>query len=155
MGLRRSLNREAVASLALPDAVVIGPDQTVAEAISLMQDRGVGCLVVTENGQPTGVLTERDILTKVLARDLPQATPVADVMTRNPEVVDKESSVAEVIRAMHNGGFRHMPVVDSSGCLAGVVSVKRIVEYLVEHFPSAVFNLPPQPDHRQSTREGA
>ncbi len=155
MGLRAALIRETVENLGLPDPVEIGPDGTVGEAISLMQARGAGCLAVTANRLPIGVLTERDILTKVLARNLPQTAPVADVMTRDPEVVQEGSSVAAVIRAMHVGGFRHMPVVDSSGCLAGVVSVRSIVEYLVEHFPSAVFNLPPQPGQRQSAREGA
>jgi hypothetical protein len=48
-----------------------------------------------------------------------------------------------------------MPVVDATGRLSGMVSVKQVVEYLVEHFPAAVFNLPPHPTVKQTTREGA
>ncbi len=110
---------------------------------------------MVEHGRPTGVFTERDLLKRVIAGRLSSDTPLTDVMTRNPRVIGQDWSVANVIHAMHEGGFRHMPVVDEAGCLTGVVSVKRVVEFLVDHFPSAVFNLPPTPDQGLSTREGA
>ncbi len=155
MGLRENLTRDAVDTLRVLDPVSIDPDSTVAEAIERMQKLAVGCVFVTEHCKPVGVFTERDVLTKVLAKGLPAETPITEVMTRDPRVIGETCSVAEVIDTMQRGGFRHMPVVDGAGHLQGVVSVKRIVEYLVEHFPSAVFNLPPDPVQKQMTREGA
>ncbi len=155
MSLRENLHQDALRALRVLEPVQIGFDGTVADAIMLMQHKAAGCVIVTEHGNPVGIVTERDILTKVLARDLPPETPIVDVMTSPLEVIHEGCSVGMVIRRMHRGGFRHMPVVDHARRLRGVVSVKRIVEYLVEHFPSAVFNLPPEPAQRQVSREGA
>lgn len=155
MGLRNNLKQDAVSALRVLNAVEIGPEGTVSDAIALMQRNRVGCVVVTEHAKPVGIFTERDVLRKVLSGDLSPQTPIADVMTSPPEVIQEGVTVASVVRRMHGGGFRHMPVVDASNRLVGVVSVKRIVEYLVEHFPSAVFNLPPEPVSQQTNREGA
>ncbi len=155
MNLRDSLFQDAVQALRVLEPVSIGPDGSVGDAIALMRTRGEGCVIVEEHGKPVGILTERDILIRVLPETADLRTPIVDVMTSPPQLIREGLSVAEVIRTMHVGGFRHMPVVDGSGYLRGVVSVKRIVEYLVEHFPSTVFNLPPEPFQRLSTREGA
>jgi hypothetical protein len=56
---------------------------------------------------------------------------------------------------MDEGGYRHLPVVDEGGRPVGVLSVKRIVHYLVEHFPTTVYNLPPNPGAVPQEREGA
>ena len=56
---------------------------------------------------------------------------------------------------MEEGGYRHLPVVDENGKAVGMLSVKRIIRYLVEHFPGAVYNLPPDPGAVQQEREGA
>ena len=155
MSLRDNLQCDAAKALHMRESAEIGIDGVVSEAILVMQDKASGCVIVTKERTPIGILTERDILTKVLAAGLSSDTPIEDVMTHSVDVIREGSSVGAIIQRMHNGGFRHMPVVDSSGHLRGVVSVKRIVEYLVEHFPSAVFNLPPDPTQKQLAREGA
>ena len=155
MILRDSLRHDAIKTLHVHEPATMAKDQPLHEAIALMQSRRVGCVIVTEHGKPIGIFTERDVLTKVLGKRIDRKTPIAKVMTSPPRVMEDGYSVAEIIRTMHHGGFRHMPVVDASGRLKGVVSVKRIVEYLVEHFPTAVFNLPPEPGQKQLAREGA
>lgn len=155
MSLRDSLAQDAVETLQVLDPVTVGPDQPISHAFELMRDRHIGCVLVTEHGKPIGIFTDRDVLTHVLEKKVTLDTPVADVMTTSPETISEGSAVADVIRKMHRGGFRHMPVVSEGGHLRGIVSVKRIVEYLVEHFPSAIFNLPPDPGQEQLTREGA
>ena len=155
MNLRESLANNTVTSLPRMMPVEIGPCGTIGEAVALMQERREGCVVITEHGRPVGVFTERDVLKKVLASNLPADTPIIDAMTRDPQVVQEGDSLASVMKRMDAGGFRHVPVVDASGHLRGVLSIKRIVEHLVEHFPRAVFNLPPEPNQRQTAREGA
>lgn len=155
MDLRENLRRDAVRALQVLDPVVVAPTESVGAAIEAMRSASVGCTVVTEHGIPIGVFTERDVLLKVLGGGLPLSTPISEVMTSRPKLIKERHSVATVIRTMHEGGFRHLPVVDASGCLQGVVSVKRVVEYLVDHFPSTVFNLPPDPSVGQTLREGA
>ncbi len=155
MTLRDNLTNDAVETLRQLDPTELSSRGTVGEAIALMQDRNEGYVVITEDARPVGMLTERDILRKVLPEKLPFDTPVAELMTSSPVVVSEDDSVAHIIGTMHAGGFRHVPVVDAGGRLKSVVSVKRIVEYLVDHFPNAVFNLPPKPGQVQAAREGA
>ena len=76
-------------------------------------------------------------------------------MTPHPVVVDRKEPVGAVIRRMEEGGYRHLPVVDEGGHVVGILSVKRIVHYLVEHFPATIYNLPPDPGVVQQEREGA
>ncbi|MBY0458338.1 MAG: CBS domain-containing protein, partial [Gemmataceae bacterium] len=59
------------------------------------------------------------------------------------------------VERMQKGGYRHVPVVDEDNRPVGVLSAKRIVHYLVEHFPATVYNLPPDPDRVPDTAEGA
>ena len=61
----------------------------------------------------------------------------------------------QTIRRMEQGGYRHLPVVDEANRPVGILSVRRIVHYLVEHFPSTVYNLPPDPRTFPQEREGA
>jgi hypothetical protein len=55
---------------------------------------------------------------------------------------------------MHTGGYRHIPVIGDEREVIGVLSVKRVVQYLVEHFPAAIYNLPPDPNVVSTAREG-
>ena len=63
--------------------------------------------------------------------------------------------MGEAIRVMAEGGYRHLPIVDSHGKPTGVVAVHGIVHYLVDHFPETVYNLPPDPKAAPREREGA
>jgi len=74
-----------------------------------MQQAERGCAVVTEHGKPIGVFTERDIVTRILGKNVSLDTKIADVMTTQPKLVRDGCSLPEVIRVMHEGGFRHLP----------------------------------------------
>ena len=86
----------------------------------------------------------------------PAALPLAEVMTPDPEVLSVRSTVAYALNKMSIGGFRHIPVVDAEHCPAFVVSVRDIVEFLVEAFPGEVLNLQDATASKsQRAREGA
>jgi CBS domain-containing protein len=76
-------------------------------------------------------------------------------MTSKPATVRPTASIGEAIGVMSRGGYRRLPIVDDSNRLLGVIKVSNIVSYFVEHFPQAVFNLPPQPNVVMPEREGA
>ena len=82
-------------------------------------------------------------------------TPIADVMTNHPTTVASKESIRSAIELMEKGGYRHLPVIDEKGRLLGVLSIKRIVHYLVEHFPGTVYCQPPDPRSVPTKREGA
>ena len=97
---------------------------------------------------------ERDAL-RLMADGADLDTPLERVMSRQLTTVDQQATVGEAISRMSAGGYRHLPVVDAVGRPTGMVSVRGIVRYLVEHFPSTIYNLPPHPGRPLAEREGA
>lgn len=141
--------------------VVLSATASVTEAMRAMQSEHRGCVVVTEDGTADsrliGIFTERDVLYRVVDRGRNPATlPLGEVMTAEPESVPRDATIAGVLNQMAVGGFRHVPVVDTAGRPVFVISVRDVVELLVEFFPTEILTLPPR--HREGgtkTREGA
>ena len=85
-----------------------------------------------------------------------QPTPSDDTVAPTVSVpVQPTTSIGEVIQTMSRGGYRRVPIVDPQDRLVGIIKVSNIVNHFVEHFPQAVFNLPPQPNVVMPEREGA
>ena len=116
----------------------------VSEAVKLMQEKEVACVLITKDSLLKGILTERDILIKAIGKDLSKMK-AADIMTPDPEAFEPDDAVAFVINAMDVGGFRHIPVIDEQKHPIAVVSVKDIIGFIAEHFSQEVLNLPPKP----------
>jgi CBS domain-containing protein len=95
---------------------------TVCEAARMMKQRRVGAMLVVEEGRLVGVFTERDALFRVVAegRDA-TVTPLAEVMTANPKTLRPEDTFTRALELMHEGRFRHVPVVED-GRPVGMVS---------------------------------
>ena len=142
MDLARNLKIESVSRLRPTPAWFVNGDDSVTTAINLMREKKVGCVLVCVEGRIVGIFTERDLMRRVLAAGKTLATAIVDCMTPNPVTVDPKDSIGVAIKRMIEGGYRHLPVVHEGKPL-GILSVKRIVHYLVEHFPSTVYNLPP------------
>jgi CBS domain-containing protein len=106
------------------ELVQLAPGATVREAARRMAERRVGAALVSEGGRLLGIFTERDLLIRVVARDLdPSATKLADVMTRDPATVGPGQRAVDALHLMHEGGFRHLPVVEA-GRVRGIVSLR-------------------------------
>lgn len=127
-------------------AVSVSPSTSVADAIHAMIVRRIGCVLVVDGETLVGIFTERDVLMRVVeAGKNPRLTPVSAYMTANPEVLTENDKIAYALNKMSVGGFRHIPIMDSQGKPRFVLSVKDIVNYIVELAPSGVLNLPPEP----------
>lgn len=99
-------------------------DTTVSDAARLMKERNIGALMVVEEDRLVGVFTERDALFRVVAEGVdPITARLSDVMTRNPQTIDARSGFTLALQMMHDGRFRHLPVLED-GRLIGVVSVR-------------------------------
>lgn len=101
------------------------PATNVCDAIRLMAEHNVSSVLVCEAGQLLGIFTERDAVRRVLApgRD-PNHTPLAEVMTRDPDTICPEEGVDEAIRRMDEFGYRHLAVVENGGGVIGVLSLR-------------------------------
>ncbi len=113
-GIESIMNREVV---------TVGGDDTVKEAATLMRNNKLGALVVVADGRIHGVLSERDVLFRVVAEGLdPAATKVADVCTTNPVTVLASESVEGCFKILREQGFRHLPIRDEEQKPVGIVS---------------------------------
>lgn len=155
------LLEEPLSVLPCRPPLVFPPSTTVADAMHAMQDEHRGGIVVTEDGTTgtrlLGIFTERDVLLRIINRGRNPATlALEEVMTKDPECLPLEANIAWVLNKMSVGGFRHVPVVDEQGRPALLVSVRDVVEFLVEMFPRHVLTLPPAFGVEGTrTREGA
>jgi CBS domain-containing protein len=155
MDLARNLKSETVARLYPSQPWLVQAGQPVADAVKLMREKKVGCVLVCDpQRRIVGIFTERDLLRRVVAQNNQLELPMHDCMTADPITVRPQDSISCAIKRMQKGGYRHLPVVVDEKPV-GILSVKRIVHYLVEHFPGMVYNLPPHALAAQPRREGA
>jgi len=134
----------------------LAPEATVADAVAVMTAGGHGCVVVVEDGQVVGIFTERDVLTRIVARNLaPAEIRLADCMTPNPECLQPEDEMAYALHMMVVGNFRHVPVVDDGYAPVGIFSARDLQREVVGHFEKDILNLPPKPTRQGPTRRYA
>jgi len=108
-------------------AVIVSPQTTVVEAARLMKSRKVGALLVVDGARLLGIFTERDALLRVIAEErAPHKTRMAEVMTPDPQTVHPDTPFGHALHLMHEGGFRHVPVVENGRSL-GVVSARDVL----------------------------
>lgn len=144
--LEQAITEKAIRTLKPRTPVCVESSTRVEEAIATMKDQKTGCVLVVDNGRLTGIFSERDVLLKVAAPRLDQhRAKVESVMTRSPETLQMDDPIVFALNKMSMGGFRHVPIVDKQNRPIGVVSVKDIVNFIVELFPREVLNLPPEP----------
>ena len=116
--------------------LVAPPNTSVARAAKLMADKNVGAIMVVEDKRLVGIFTERDAVFRVVAQGLdPRATRLDEVMTRSPRTVTPEESFGRALLLMHEGGFRHVPVV-KDGEPVGIVSSRSALDPEMEEFVS-------------------
>lgn len=126
--------------------VTLPPGARIAEAIQLMQQHRIGAVLVVEQEKLVGIVTERDVMMKVLdSRIDPAQGKVSGIMTPQPECLMQEDQLAYLLNAMHVGGFRHVPIVDSDGRPTHLISVRDVLAFIVDSFPAEVLNIPSQP----------
>ena len=124
------------------------------KAIALMQENKAGCLVVEAQKKVEGIFTETDVVQKILETNADWSRPVREFMTPNPIVLTAENSVGEAIQIMGENRIYHIPLVNAKQELAGLLSVRSLIRFLAEFYPTEVYNLPPKPNQLMETAEG-
>ncbi|MFH1789202.1 MAG: CBS domain-containing protein [Candidatus Altiarchaeota archaeon] len=110
--------------------VTVEVASSVREAAKLMASRGIGCVIVKQGDNVAGILTERDLLTKVVAGRLnPDETKVSEVMTKDVVTVDSDADLFEVNNIFHEHGIRRLPVVEA-GDVVGIITSRNILKNL-------------------------
>jgi CBS domain-containing protein len=117
-----------------PDPIVVYETDSINKAVVHLQKEKHGAvLVVDRNDIVTGIFTERDAVLKVLGKDASfLEEPIANVMTKNPQSCQMTTTVAFALTMMSKGGYRHIPVVDEGNHPVGILTVKMIIDFLVQ-----------------------
>lgn len=111
--------------------ISVSPRSNITDACHLMARNNVGCMVVQEDGEICGILTDRDIALKVAgeSRDARQ-TKVGEVMTPNPVCISVDSNLHELTRLMHAHHVRRVPIVDGGKIALGIVTLDDLINML-------------------------
>ncbi len=151
---RRELRREPLKTLGRSRPVVVQTGTTIGEAIARMQANNGECLLICSGERLVGILTERDVLRKVLARGIEPDALVDGFMTPDPDTLTLDSTVVEALELMDRGGYRNVPLLGAAGRIEGVLRQQDVLEFVAEAFPQEILNLPPRPHQVAEQAEG-
>lgn len=130
----------SISTLDPKDPICVFEDTTIAETIELLQREKIGCIVVTDREEKLlGIFSERDLLIKIAGRkvDIDSAV-IGEFMTKNPTTTTFDAPLAYALNLMSHGGFRHIPLVDDEYIPRGIISVKDIIDFLVNSMTEAL-----------------
>lgn len=119
-----------VEDVMVEEVITTEEDTTVMQAVKIMNKLEIGCLIVVRKGKPAGILTERDLLRRVLAKSKnPKKTLVSEVMTK-PLVFGKpHMEVEEAVKLMFKMKIKKLPVVGKNGQLTGLITLTDLVRF--------------------------
>jgi CBS domain-containing protein len=145
-GRERASARREVAmnllSIAHVPPVIVSPDDSVMTAIEVSLPQRVGAVSVMERGRLVGIFTERDVMLKIVhqKRD-PERTLIRDVMTSPVMTVKPDTNVGDVLHLMLDRHIRHLPVSQDGTTVLGMLSIRNVLQYMVEDLQSNVHHL--------------
>jgi len=122
------VRRKPIAQVMTKDVVTVTRDGTLAVICQLMGTHGVGSIIVVDGHRPIGIITERDLVNRVLLDHNPKKPFRAkEIMSTKLFTISSESKIIDVIHLMRKHGCRHVPVVDDDGNLVGIVTQSDII----------------------------
>lgn len=110
------------------NVATIGPLESVGGAAKVMAEKNIGDLIVVDEGWPIGIITERDIVAKVIAKDRPLSIPVEDVMSSGLITVDVDTDADRLPAIMEKHSFRRLPVIEGKD-LVGVITIRDLIKH--------------------------
>jgi CBS domain-containing protein len=152
--VKGTFETDPISALGLPPPVSIATDATVGAALAAVQKQGRGYVLIVEGGRPRGIMSERDVLMKIAARDVKYDTNVMEFASRIPVTLTAREKIARAIKVMIAEGIEQVPVVDASGKATAVLRTLDVIHFLAEAFPEQLLNLPPRPHQILPKPEG-
>jgi CBS domain-containing protein len=121
---------EVVRDIMTKDIVTIEDGKTALEAAKIMSQKGISSLIVVEDGVPKGIITERDFVKKICAKQLqPSEIKIGAIMSRIRTVADPDTSIEIAVQRMANQGIRRLPIMHE-GKVVGIITVTDLAKYL-------------------------
>jgi CBS domain-containing protein len=151
--VRGTFQTDPISALGLKPPVSISKTATVSEALTAVQKQGQGYVLVVDEGKPAGIMSEREVVMRIVARDVKYDANVMEYVSPVSRTLTNRDTIAAAIRIMQEG-VDNIPVVDQSGRAVGCLRQLDIIRFLAEAFPEQVLNLPPRPHQAMPRPEG-
>lgn len=143
MSVEADFKQEKVIHLDLHEYSKVEHNATVRQTIETMRRDRTNCALILDDGKLIGILTERDVLKKVVTQQEVWDSPITDFMTASPQTIDAHSAAESALDMMGDGKFRNVPVIDSGGNILGNVTYYAFIKFLADHFPQEIYNISP------------
>jgi len=114
----------------------------------------MGYVLVVEDGRPRGIMSQRDVLINIVARDVKYESNVMDFVSKIPVTLTGKERIARAIKVMIAEGVDNIPIVDAEGRATAVLRSVDVLHFLAEAFPEQMLNLPPNPHQTLPRPEG-
>ena len=119
-----------VEDVMIEGVITIDSDASVMKAVKIMNENEIGCLIVTRRGKAVGIVTERDLLARVIAKSKnPKKTKVREIMTKPLISGQPEMDLEEATKLMFKMKIKKLPVVESEGKLAGLITLTDVARF--------------------------
>jgi predicted transcriptional regulator len=145
---------DPISALGLPAPVSVTTDATVGAALAAVQKHAQGYVLIVDDGRPRGIMSEREVLMKIVARDVKYDSNVMDFVSKIPVTLTATETIARGIKLMIAEGVELIPIVDARGKASAVLRSIDVLNFLAEAFPEQLLNLPPRPDQTLPKPEG-
>ena len=152
--VRGTFETDPISALGLPAPVSIGTDATVAAALAAVQKQGKGYVLIVDGGRPRGIMSDREVLMKIVARDVKYDSNVMEVASPIRVTLTDKERIARAIKLMIAEGVEQIPVVAADGRATAVLRTLDVIHFLAEAFPEQLLNLPPKPHQLMPKPEG-
>lgn len=124
------------------DIITIEGESSVEDAIRSMHARKISALLVIENGRPTGIFTERDVVRCYISKEGKpfREVDIKDAMTKDPIVAEPDDELSNIMSVMIQKNIRHLPVVDK-GRIVGMLSIRDVIQTQIGRLQSEIHHL--------------
>ena len=152
--VKGTFQTDPISALGLPAPISIGTDATVGAALAAVQKNAQGYVLIVDDGRPRGIMSEREVLMKIVARDVKYDSNVMEFVSRIPVTLTGTETIARAIKLMIAEGVENIPIVDIRGKASAVLRSVDVIHFLAEAFPEQLLNLPPRPHQTLPKPEG-
>ena len=152
--VRGTFETDPISALGLQPPVTVSINASVGAALNAVQQHGQGYVLIVEDGRPRGIMSQREVLMKIVARDVKYESNVLEYVSKIPVTLTGTERISRAIKVMIAEGVDNIPIVDTEGRATGVLRAVDVIHFLAEAFPEQLLNLPPKPHQTLRKPEG-
>jgi|Deesub1362A_J573_1020465.scaffolds.fasta_scaffold00166_16 CBS domain-containing protein len=134
------VKNSTIEKIMVKEVVTISSHASLLEAAKKMDENDIGCIIIIEDNSPVGIVTEKDFLKKVIARQRDLNDSITSIMTTPIISIDKNSDLGDAAALMIKKGIRRLPVVEGSR-LVGIVTIRDVLPHYIDDLIQTLDNI--------------